>query len=365
MKIKFKKNSSLKLIIFLSIFAFLFFPNRFIRAVGLSALSFILFNFLYVRKLMKSLVVERRVSKLKIACREKVDIEVVVKNYSKLTAHICYIFDDAPYLQVYKNENCQILQLRPNEITKIKYQVSARERGLFFIGPVKVKLSDPFGLFNEEIEIDNKLEIMVRPARIKLITEAFPGLPQGALKINNAIYEDITHRRSVRPYMTGDEPRRINWRISAKQGELFTNLYENTFDTTFFVFLNLAEEEYELHSRFYDIEKAVEIAASIVEKARELHQRVGFAAYGTDFPYCRPAQNQYDQILDTLALIKPEKGKMDFDPYKYYKSQLPNSTIFFIVGPEEVRQYFIKVEANKEEITAENIGSFRRQSIGA
>lgn len=365
MKIKFSKNSSLILAVSLCVIAFLFLPNRLIQFISVSVLAFIIFNFFYVRKLMKSFVVERRVSKLKIACREKVDIEVVLKNYSKLTAHICYIFDDAPYLQVYQNKNCQILKLRPNEITKIKYQVSARERGMFFIGPVKVKLSDPFGLFNEEIEIDNKLEIMVRPARIKLITEAFPGLPQGSLKINNAIYEDITQRRSVRPYMNGDEQRRINWRISAKQGELYTNLYENTFDTTFFVFLNFAEEDYELHSRHYDMEKAVEIAASIVEKARELHQRVGFAAFGSDFPYYRPTQNQYDQILDTLALIKPEKGKMEFDPYKYYKSQLPNQTIFFIVGPDEVRKYFVKVEANQEEITAENIGAFRRDSIGA
>lgn len=344
-----------------SIVFYLFIPNKLLQFIALTCAFLIIFCFFYAQSLKNNIKVERNISKLKIACKEKVEINITIKNYSRFKANICYIFDDAPYLLVYKNKNSEVVTLRPHEIKKINYLLSAQERGLFQTGPIKVKTSDPLGLFSVELSIENNLQIVVRPARIKMITEPFPGLPQGSIKINNAIYEDITQRKNIRSYINGDEQRRINWRISAKQNDLFVNVYDNTYDTTFFVFLNLALEDYDLRGRYYDSEKAIEIAACIVEKARELRQRVGFAAYSKDFPYIKPAQNQYDNILDILSLIKPEEGKLNYNPVQYYKNQLPNGTIIFVIGPDEVRKYFSKVEANQENITAENIGAFRRE----
>lgn len=361
----FRKQRPITRILTLCCFITLFIPVKLIQFISISIISIIGISFLYSKTLQKNIKVERRIHKLKIACREKVETSVVVKNYSKLPALICYIFDDAPYLLVYNNKNCDVVTLRPGEIKNFTYTFSAQQRGLFHAGPVKIRTSDPLGLFSFEQEIEDILDITVRPSRIKLITLPSPGLPQGNLKINNPIFEDVSERRTIRKYINGDEQRRINWQITAKQGDLYTNVFENSYETSFFVFLNLAEDEYELHSLYYDTEKAIEIAACIVEKARELRQRVGFAAYGTDFPYLKPAINQYDLILDLLSIIKTEKGKLNYDPYKFYKPQLPNGVIFFTVGPEEVRNYFSKVEANHEEITSENIGAHRRNTIGA
>lgn len=358
-----KKNKKICSFVIVSIGLFLFVPLKIVQFLGLSIVCVIAFSFAYSNILRKSIVVERQINKLKIACREKVEISLIIKNNSKLTAHIFYFMDEAPYLMVYDHKNTDIVTLHPKEYKKCTYSFSAQERGLYKIGPVKIRASDPIGLFDFEIEVENILEVTVRPQRIKLIAQAFPGLPQGRMKINNAIYEDITQRKNIREYMNGDEQRRINWRMTAKQNELYTNVYENTFDTNFFIFLNLAEEDYDLHSRYYDMEKAIQIAACIVEKARELHQPVGFAAYGTDFPYIRPSQNQYDNILDILSLIKMEPGKLEYEPYNYYKSLLPNGTIFFIIGQKEVTQYFAKVEASQEDINTENIGVLRREYV--
>lgn len=360
-----KKNKTISTFVSSCVILYLSVPVKIVQFLSISVLAVIGISYLYSKILQKNIVVERQINKLKIACREKVEISLIVKNNSRLPAHIFYFMDEAPYLMVYQNKNTDIVTLRPYEYKKCTYTFSAQDRGLYTIGPVKIRTSDPIGLFDFEIEVDNILEVTVRPQRIKLITHAFPGLPQGRMKINNAIYEDITQRRTIREYMNGDEQRRINWRMTAKQNELYTNVYENTFDTNFFIFLDLAEDDYELHSRFYDTEKAIQIAASIVEKARELHQPVGFAAYGTNFPFIRPSQNQYDNILDILSLIKIEPGKLEYEPYAYYKSLLPNGTIFFIIGQKEVSAYFAKVEASQEDINAENIGVYRRENVGA
>lgn len=344
----------------LSILFFLFSPFRLLQFISLSVLFLFLLSFLYAFVLSRNIKVERNMEKLKLACKEKAEITFIIKNYSPLTAHILYFFDSIPFFYIYNDENKGITVLHAHEIKRITYTVSSQNRRLYQGGPVKIRTSDPFGLFLINLEIAAPLEITVRPARIKLLTNAVPGFPQGNLKINNPCYEDITMRRSIRSYQNGDEQKRINWRASARFDSLFTNQYEASFDAPFFVFLNLAEEDYDLHNRGYYSEKAVEIAASIVEKSRVLRQRCGFAAYASGFPFLPPRQNQTDCILDFLSLIKMEGGKLDYDPVKKFKTQLPAGTLFFLVGPEEVESYFIKVESNKENINTDNTGILKK-----
>ena len=339
---------------------YLIIPFRLLQFICLGIIAVILISFFYAIVLKKNIQVERNMNTLKLACKEKSEISFTIKNFSPLTAHVCYYFDSVPYFYIFDDGNKGIFELRPNEIRKISYKVTSQNRGLYKAGPVRIRTSDPLGLFQIDMELPCPLEITVRPARIKLITEVVPGFPQGNLKIKNPCYEDITMRRSVRPYMNGDELKRINWRTSAKFDGLYTNQYEDSFDAPFFVFLNLAEEDYDLHNRNYYSEKAIEIAASIVEKARVMRQRCGFAAYGSGFPYLAPHQNQADYILDLLSVIKLEKGKLEYNPQKKFGHQLPPGTLFFMVGPEEVEKYFMKVEANKENINTTNVGIMRK-----
>ncbi len=343
-----------------SIIFFLICPFKLLQFLCLGIIGVILLSFFYAIVLKSNIQIERNTIALKLACKEKSEITFTIKNYSPLTAHVCYFFDSVPYFYVFNEGNKGVTALRPHEIKRITYKVTSQERGLFHAGPVRIRTSDPLGLFLIDMEVSCPLEITVRPARIKLITEVVPGFPQGNLKINNPCYEDITMRRSIRDYMNGDELKRINWRASARFASLYTNQYENSFDAPLFVFLNLAEEDYDLHNRRYYSEKAIEIAASIIEKARVLRQRCGFAAYGTGFPYLPPRQNQSDSILDLLSLIKCEKGKLDYDPQKKFSHQLPTGTLLFIVGPREVENYFLKVGANQENINTTNVGIMRK-----
>ena len=343
-----------------SIVFFLICPFKLLQFICLGITGVILLSFFYAIVLKSNIQIERNTKALKLACKEKSEITFTIKNFSPLTAHVCYYFDSVPYFYIFDEGNKGVTALRPHEIKKITYKVTSQERGLFHAGPVRIRTGDPLGLFLIDMEISCPLEITVRPARIKLITEVMPGFPQGHLKINNPCYEDITMRRSIREYMNGDELKRINWRTSAKFGSLYTNQFEDSFDAPIFVFLNLAKEDYDLHNRGYYSEKAIEIAASIVEKSRVLRQRCGFAAYGTGFPYLPPHQNQADCILDILSLIKCEEGKLDYEPQKKFMHQLPAGTLFFEVGPREVENYFLKVESNLENINTTNVGIMKK-----
>jgi len=337
-------------------------PFKIVQFIGYSVFFLICATFIYAKILSKSIKVSRPITELKLACKEHAIITLTIKNHSMLPAFICYYSDTAPYLYIFHNGNSGLFTLRPWEAKQIKYQIAAQDRGLYPVGPVKIRTADPLGLFEIELEAECTLNITVRPARIKLSTLTFPGFPQGALKITNPIYEDITMRRSVREYINGDEQKRINWRLSAKFDRLFTNQYEESYDAPFFVFLNLAEEDYDLKTRSYYSEKAIEIAAAIIEASRRYKQRCGFAAFASDFPYLKPRAHQADVILDILSLIKLAPGKLNYNPEAKFRHQLPAGTMLFTVGPREVEKYFAKVEADKEELTTENL-NLRKKAV--
>ena len=351
-----KPASALKPLFFISLFAFLCLPYKFIQVAAISVILIIIISYVWARSLAKNITVERDDSEIRTVSFEKLTISFTIINKSRLPAFMCYVLDNIPYLHVFEKQNERLIMLHGYEKKTFFYQANALSRGLYSAGPVKIRTFDPLGFFTIDLEFECNQRILVRPARIQLKTKAHPGLPQGNIKINNPVYEDITMRRSIREYKNGDELKRINWRASAKFDSLFTNEYENTFDAPFFVFLNLAKEDYPLNMRSEKGEKAIEIAASIVNTAARLKQRCGFAAYGSGFPFIKPGENQADCILDILALIQMVDGKLEYNPEIKLKPELSTGTLLFIVGPEHVELYNDKISAKQYGITTETLG---------
>jgi len=355
-----KSPHSVKITALLSFLLFILVPFRFCQIITFTVFLSILLSFIYIKIIDKKLLIERNLEEIKLACNEQCEIQFSIKNYSWLPVFVCYVYDDISYIYVFHNGNRDIIKLRPKEIKLMSYRIHVQERGQFFAGPLSIKINDPLHLFSLEKELDVKMKIMVRPARIKLETIALPGLPQGEINIKNICYEDITMRRSIREYKNGDELKRINWRASAKYNQLYTNEYQDTFDVPFFVFVNLAEEDYPLDQRKTKIERALEIAASIVEYSERIKQRCGFAAFGSDFPYLKPAMKQVDCILDIISVIKSVPGKLDYDPLQKFKHQLPFGTQLFIIGPDQVHYYDDKFLADRSDMNTDNIKISRK-----
>lgn len=327
---------------------FLFAPWKFLQAILMSVLLCILLSYLYSWRLIKNITIERTLRSVSLARNETAKITFTITNRGRLPALTCFVQDYADELYVLNGEDRRLISLHAYERIPLTYTLMGTHRGQYEIGPVTVKTADPLRLFPVELKLDAPCTVTVRPARIELPLTARPGFPQGVLKIQNIAYEDVTMRRTLREYRSGDELKRINWRASAKAAggasagagqQLFTNEYEATFDAPLFVFLNLALEDFPLKQRYEQGEKAIEIAAAIIERSSMLGQKCGFAAYGTGFPYLAPEKNQAGVILDLLATIQMTEGRVETNPYEAYKNRLPSGTRFFVVDSTTVDDY--------------------------
>jgi hypothetical protein len=258
------------------------------------------------------------------------------------------VFDNPAPLQCFGEGARFCVSLGGKRKTFLKYNVSGNTRGEFFISSLVLKTSDPLGFFNIEIVNNEKCRVLVIPAKRDLDFLVKEGIPQGEIIVNDKRYEDLSLYRSIREYQSGDEFKRINWKVCARFGKLFTNEFQDSLNSPFFVYLDLCLDNYPDQFRYKVIEKAVEISASLLMYSKRLKQENGFASNGiiksSDDeinemqPYFSIRANQTENLLDMTALLQPieKKNFSSLDNLKKALWHLNSNTDFYYVGPKEI-----------------------------
>ena len=173
-----------------------------------------------------------------------------------------------------------VVGLGPWEERSFSYELEGRERGEYQLGPVDLVGTDAFGFFPWRAQLQSYQRVIVYPNIFGLELQHKRGLPSGSLKVLNKLYEDVTRYRSLREYQPGDEPKRINWKASARMGALFSMEYVPSIYFPVLVLLNLTADDYPLAQRAHLVERAVEAAASLVFYFVGIGQEVGLVTTG-------------------------------------------------------------------------------------
>jgi len=119
------------------------------------------------------------------------------------------------------------------------YRIHAIARGAYTFGPTTARVTDPFGVMTREGELDAVSTLLVHPLIVPL--EQFglsPRAPFGERKASQRLLEDPLRVVGLRDYVAGDDPRRINWRATARAGKLQSNVFEPSARHTLMIFLD-------------------------------------------------------------------------------------------------------------------------------
>jgi uncharacterized protein (DUF58 family) len=122
------------------------------------------------------------------------------------------------------------------------YQLRLAHRGRYRLGPLLVSSRFPLGLVERSRLFSMPSEILVYP-RIGRLTPLWKRRSQGATELiarpqaRAGVFHDEFHR--LREFRTGDNPRDIHWRSSARRGELILREYQQNRDLNLAVVLEL------------------------------------------------------------------------------------------------------------------------------
>jgi uncharacterized protein (DUF58 family) len=206
------------------------------------------------------------------------------------------------------------LALGPGETRYLEYDVSFADRGLYHLGPLTLECADPLGFWKRRRTVEDTAKVIVYPNPLSVEFLRRDGLPLGSLKGMDPSLEDPLAFRSAREYRSGDDPRRVNWKASARSDRLMVNECLPTTDSPLVVILDLHFASYPRAKRWAKQECAVSAAAWLCLNAERAHSALALATNGlvggSAPAFMPPCRDGLFSALETLALVKPlEEGE--------------------------------------------------------
>lgn len=321
------------------LFLVLFFPSYAIQWLGYLVMVTVLASYAYSRSMAAHLEIRRDRNRISTYRGQPALVELAIRNRGYLRIPYISVVDTTGGLFAADRER-RVVTIRPGETVRLSYTVKGVNRGAYRLGPIRVRFSDPLGLYPRQLEIRELAEAVIYPQvhSVSLLDDR--GLPAGNARLANPVYEDATRYRSVREYVSGDDPRKISWKVSARLGRLHSLEFLPTMYFPTVVLLNLTASDYQRRHRFHHTERAIEAAASLVYYAIGRGQSVGLVSTGvvrgtTDHALL-PARSGIEhgaEILGALARITVNEVNDDALALLFERTAVPFGTRVQYVGP--------------------------------
>lgn len=295
----------------------------------------------YIRIWTKNLIVKIRFEDDHLVCGEQTSLTEVVENNKNFPLPFVFVkFKLSKYMEFLdesNNSNITDSTYRNDVFSLLMYQrvtrkipVKATRRGVYSIEQAEVVSS---GIFMKDILVLNNnqyAQITVYPKRIESdeIFSAFSKL-MGNVEINRQLYADPFAFRGIRDYVSTDPMNTINWKASARNGELCVNQYNDTICQEVCFILNIEPEGIWMPEYF--TEYMISIVASLAQKFIEKNIQVsietnGYSCFnnervrldaGCDYSHINAVNmalamldlsKGYEPVTDTLQAIELANG---------------------------------------------------------
>lgn len=217
---------------------------------GMMAGPFVL-NGAIVYRMLKGIRVTRRVPRRAVA-GEFVGVELQIANDKKFMAsHMLEVRDRITGRQLTaqrRDDEGTVTFVRvPGREQRVgRYQVRFSDRGRYRLGPIRVSSRFPMGIGERGQLFQDTTDLIVHPQLGHLLPRWVR--QQKELSESNdrrhsrpGFFDDEFHR--IREYRSGDNPRSIHWRSTAKRGELMIREHEQNRQSDSLIILDLPEQK--------------------------------------------------------------------------------------------------------------------------
>lgn len=261
---------------------------------------------------------------------ETINVDIKLVNKSFLPAIWLSIRDLHPIDLAEIHAFRQVTSLLPKQSMHISYQLKARKRGYYPVGPMTMETGDILGWVDQLHANLSADHVTVYPRVIPLAHPRPPSnSPLGTLRHQQPLFEDPSRPVGKRDYQPGDALKRVDWKSTASSGKLQVKLFEPSIDLETAIFLDLSTEGYNAKSRFFGPELSIVAAASLANWAVRQRLPVGIISNGIDL------FNQTGEVQPIL----PKKGRAHLMRVLEYLARIKDTTESVMSLHEMINHY--------------------------
>jgi uncharacterized protein (DUF58 family) len=192
-----------------------------------------------------------------------------LQNLSRLPTGTLLLEDRLPYA-LGSRPRLVLERLGAHQASSVAYTVRADVRGRYEVGPLVVRLTDPFGLCELTRSFPSVDRLTVIPQVVQLpvvrLAGEYAGTGESRARSVAVHGEDDA---ATREYRHGDDLRRVHWRSTARVGELMVRREEQPWESRATVALDTRGYAHRGEGPTASFEWAVSAAASIAVHLRQ------------------------------------------------------------------------------------------------
>lgn len=269
----------------------------------------------WTRRMLARLTIERNLP-THAFLGETVPVKLTVQNQSKLPVPWLMINESFSNILSTPPFFRKVITLRGKASHAVTYELYARRRGYYAVGPLRLEAGDLLGLSRRLSGQFAAHALIVYPKILPIASLKLPAFsPQVILPVPLPLFHDSTRLTGVRDYIPGDNPRHIHWPATAATNRLLVKQFQTAIARETVIYLNMNSVDYGRSGQAeISLELAIITAASL---ANHIITReglpVGLVATATD-PVTTtqhefrvpPAKGQGHlmQLLEVLARIE-------------------------------------------------------------
>ncbi len=242
-----------------------------------------------------------------------------------------------------------------------------QERGRYQLGPIRLRTSDPFGLFPMERHFPATTNVVIYPLTFDIHQFALPiGILPGGDALRRRTHYVTTNAAGVRDYAPGDSFSRIHWPSTARRDRLIVKEFELDPLADIWIVPDMAAFSHiaPKNNAIKDLnalppwmqldafelpetteEYTVAIAASLAQYFLRRDRAVGMAAYGQSNEILQPdrGERQLNRILETLSVLRAQGQAPVEDVLEAEAYLFPRGTTVIIVTPNTGQEWVTAV----------------------
>jgi uncharacterized protein (DUF58 family) len=230
-------------------------------------------------------------------------VELSIRNDGPRATPVLRLFDPVTGT---RGADLLLSPLEPDVVNRAAYRLPTERRGVIEIGPLEVVVGDPFGLASSSTDAAPLTELTVYPHvdEIAPVPHTTGDDPYAGADHPSALGRTGEDFYALRPYVVGDDLRRVHWRSTARRDELMVRQDELPWQGRVTVLLDVRRTTHTAES----FELAVSAAASVVTASWKRRDLVRFMTTdNTDFGYGAGTAHA-EAIMEFLATVSPTAG---------------------------------------------------------
>lgn len=204
------------------------------------------------------LTVTRSVRPSRVHAGNPCTVDIQVRNRSSRATPVLRLLDPVTGTA---GADLLLAPMAMRRTTTVAYRLPTTKRGIVTVGPMQVAMSDPFGLASTKSPAAPAVEVTVLPR-----VDDIPPLPRSVGPDPDGSAETGSLGRAgedfaaLRPYIVGDDLRRVHWPSSARTGDLLVRQHDIPWQGRVCVVLDLRRQT----SDDVTFERVVSAAASVL-----------------------------------------------------------------------------------------------------